>query len=359
MSHYEKRLAHDLSVILDRVSALSTQVGRALLNSQEALFSGDETTAYRTVLGDHVINKASREIDRLCHAFIARHLPSAGHLRQMSSIIRVNVALERIGDYAVTIGRESVQRSCPPTGNLAKELHSLGEEARRLLGESVSAFNEGDAEKARVLMPLPERIESAMDGVYSELIEHSTGREPRDIVADFVVFNLFKRIADQAKNICDQTVFATLGEIKPPKVFHILFVDEVNSVNAQMAEALARKRFPNVAEYANAGQEPLDNASPQLLEFLETRGVDAEGLTTRGIDSAALSLASYDVVVGLAKPLKENFPQLPFHTSALSWDLPGDSSEHDEATEGLAEVYRVLVAEIDDLMGLLLGENDN
>ena len=71
----------------------------------------DNELAYLTVLGDNPINRNSRKLDSLCHAFIARHLPSAGHLRLMSSIVRVNVALERIGLLdRVTPDRERWQR---------------------------------------------------------------------------------------------------------------------------------------------------------------------------------------------------------------------------------------------------------
>ena len=117
MSHYERRLEKDLKQIRKGVRNLAKQVGTALKNAIDALLSGDEDKAYSTVLGDTRINRVSREIDRLCHAFIARHLPSAGHLRLISSVLRSNIALERIGDYAVNISRESRQLSHPPDTN--------------------------------------------------------------------------------------------------------------------------------------------------------------------------------------------------------------------------------------------------
>jgi len=122
MSHYEERLANDLDRINSGVRNLAALVERGLKDSMHALLDGDAQLANFTVLRDNRINRASREIDRLCHAFIARHLPGAGHLRLISAVIRLNVALERIGDYAVTISRESLQLSSPPSGRLAREL---------------------------------------------------------------------------------------------------------------------------------------------------------------------------------------------------------------------------------------------
>ena len=54
-----------------------------------ALLTLDRDLAYATVLGDKPINREIRELDRLCHAFVARHLPSAGHLRFVSSVLRL------------------------------------------------------------------------------------------------------------------------------------------------------------------------------------------------------------------------------------------------------------------------------
>ena len=109
MSHLEERLEHDLNHIRDHIARMGADVEQALEAAFRALESGDDRLAFKTILSDLPINRHMREIDRLCHAFIAVHLPSAGHLRLISSVIRANIILERIGDYAVTIAREAVQ----------------------------------------------------------------------------------------------------------------------------------------------------------------------------------------------------------------------------------------------------------
>jgi len=359
MSHYEDRLETDLTHIRERVTGLAGQVDLALGSAAEALLGGDEDTAYATVLGDHAINRASREVDRLCHAFIARHLPSAGHLRLMSSVILVNVALERIGDYAVTIAREATQMSQPPEGHLATQLRSLADEAQGLLQQSVAAFIEGNADQARSLMPVTNRVEGMMDGIYDEVIDPGMRRESREIIANFVVFNLLKRICDQAKNICDQTVFSAAGEIKAAKIFNILFVDKTSSLQSQMAVVLARKRYPDIAQYASAGREPAAAVDPVLLKFLEDRGVDITDATPQGIESPHLRLSDYDVVIALEGRVKTYFPELPFHVAALNWQLTDVSTElsEEQMMQELEKIYRELVGKIDDLMQLLVGKD--
>ena len=38
--------------------------------------------------------------------------------------------------------------------------------------------------------------------------------------------NHLERISDQAKNICEETLFTITGETKAPKVYKILFLDQ-------------------------------------------------------------------------------------------------------------------------------------
>ena len=95
MSHYEERLEKDLTAIRGQVAEMAGLVEIATKNAMHALQTGNNKLASATVLEDHVINRSMRRIDQLCHKFIALHLPSEGHLRMLSSVIRANIELER------------------------------------------------------------------------------------------------------------------------------------------------------------------------------------------------------------------------------------------------------------------------
>src|SRR5262245_44610299 len=109
MTHYEERLKKDLGWIHDLVGIVGAAITKAIDDAVTSVLKLDKDLAALTVIGDYTINRQTRELDRLCHAFVARHLPSAGHLRYVSSVLRLNIAIERIGDYAATIAdRKSV-----------------------------------------------------------------------------------------------------------------------------------------------------------------------------------------------------------------------------------------------------------
>ncbi|MGI9288626.1 MAG: phosphate signaling complex protein PhoU [Pseudomonadales bacterium] len=359
MAHYEERLERDLTVIREHVAAMSTQVEAAVKNAMHALLTGNTKLAAATVLADHPINRLMRKIDLLCHKFIATHLPSAGHLRLLSSVIRANIELERIGDYAATIGREVLQLAEPPSGPLARELERVSDDTQLMLQQAIKAFNELDADQARATMVMEESMENDLDLVYAELMANDEREAVKNLLAMFAVFNQLKRVADQAKNLCEETVFAVSGDTKAPKVYNILFVDEDNSCQSQMAAAIARKSFPESGSYSSGGRHPATSVNAAMQEFLDGHGVSiSESIKPAPIDTSTLALANHHVIVSLEGPVKSYFDLVPFHTVLLEWDVGPAPTGADAAVNNkrLEDLYRDIAVHVRDLMELLRGE---
>lgn len=357
MTHYEERLERDMSRIKQHLAALAESVEGAVLDAVHALLAGNDKLAYATILGDLPINRASRALDRMCHGFIALHLPSAGHLRLVSAIIRGNLGLERIGDYAVTICREAVQLSKPPEGLVSRELELMAGEARQMLKQAVAAFVEGNADKAKATMGMADQVDRTFETVFSDLIGEGNNASLKDLFAYLVIFNMLERVSDQAKNLCEDTVFAVTGEGKAAKTYRVLFLDDDNSLFGPMAEAIARKNFPGSGEYRSAGRNPAA-IPPSLLSFLEERGVDLTDHLPQGLDFSHQELADFHVIVSLKGPAKSYVEAMPFHTTALDWDVGSVPKElpEDQLRQRYDTIYREIAVQVSNLMTTLRGE---
>jgi phosphate transport system protein len=348
MSHLEERMETDLKYIRDWLWKLGDDVERALRTAKKVLMLRDPTMAYDIILGDHPINRDSRECDRLCHTFIARYLPGAGALREMASTIRINVVLERIGDYAVTISREALQLSGPLPERFATHIDGLADDAIDILSASRSAFREGNAERAIALMEAAKRMEGRMDPLYEELFAADDRMDGPTMMAIFTVFNMFRRVADQSKNICDQTVYAVRGVAKIPRVYPILFLDQRGSGIGQLAAAIGRHSFPETAQFTVATPGGSDPLSPVLHDFLGEAGLPDQDLETEPLAALEHDIAHFIVLVSVNGKVSDYVQKMPFHTSARNWSIPMDVD--------LAEQYRQLRREITDLVTLLAGD---
>ncbi|MEL7447607.1 MAG: PhoU domain-containing protein [Pseudomonadota bacterium] len=358
MTHYEQRLQQDLDRIKRRVASLGGLVKNALDDAVRALLTGNEPLAHMTVLRDGPINRKTRAIDDLCHQFIAVHLPSAGLLRLVSTIIRANIALERIGDYAVTICRESMQLGDVPRNETASELEELADKARIMLSQAIDALNAMDAELAHSTIQNASNLQRELEAVYDSLIDNERLQDRGELIAVFVVFNMLKRVADQAKNLCEETIFAATGETKPDKTYKIVFVDRSHRLVSRMAEAIARKNYTDRCEFASAGSSPAGDVHPALSDFLDQHSIDVGDCLPRAIDDGSFDLTRQHVVVSVAGPIRSHVQKLPFHTTALEWDIgpePDAAASAAEVQQRLEEIYRELAVQIRDLIELLSG----
>jgi len=348
MSHFEERMEADLLIIRNHLWKIGEDVEAALYSAKKVLILKDSDLAYKTVLGDYPINRDSRKCDRLCHTFIARHLPGAGHLREIAATSRVNVILERIGDYAVTICREALQISSPISENLSGSIDALFNESISILSEARKSFRNGSTDLALAQMKLANRVQNRMDDVYAILSAENNRLDATNMLAVFVVFSLLKRIADQAKNICEQTVYAVKGIAKLPKTFRVLFLDQPGSGLAQLATAIGRKNYPGNGFFMSATPGVAEPLTSGLRQFLVENGLPDENLVTEQLEVSKHELDDFTVIVSLHGKYADYIPKVPFHTSGLNWTLPQGGD--------LKQSYRLLHAEIQQLMSLMAGD---
>jgi phosphate transport system protein len=332
MSHYAERLEKDLEHLRGQVREVGRKVLAAQRNAVQAVLREDRELAYETIIGDHPVNRQVHAIDQACHAFVARHLPSAGHLRFVSSVLRLSVALERIGDYAATICRQAVQLSAPPPERVAQDLDLMGEQSRNLLEQALKAWNQGNAELARGTIGMARQAASASEKVFADLLrEGDKDRRPvRDLFGLLIIFNRLDRVVGQAKNICEETLFAVAGETKAAKVYNIIFVDETDDALTHLAAAYGRKAFPESATYATAGWKPAQRVRPELHRFLEARGLDDRGLEPRDLGTLGDELSEYHVMISMGGDPRPHLEETPFHTVMLEWPvepLPPNAGE--------------------------------
>jgi phosphate transport system protein len=359
MPLYEERLSNDLARIRDEVGGLGAAVERALRNSVQSSLAGDKVLANQTVLGDHPINRTTHEISRLCYAFLAVHQPSAGHLRQIASIVRLVSELERIGDYAVTIAREALQLPHPPSGLLRQEMEDMAERAQTCLERSIAAFSEKNAELARDTLLVASQAKGRGDVIYADLVEESEkrGERIRYLFDMLITIGRLKRVSDRAKNICEEALFTITGETKARKVYRILFLDRRNDCQSQIAEAVARRTFPHSGEYSSAGRSSAADLAPGLFSFLESHGLALGVVKPKVLEPDVEKAAGYDAVISLDGPMSEYLPGQPFRTVFLEWDV-GSAPEgvnDADAEQTYLPIYREIGVRLRDLMETLHG----
>ncbi|PRQ01106.1 phosphate signaling complex protein PhoU [Enhygromyxa salina] len=355
MSHYERRLTQDLEAIREAINLVGKGVASGLERCVRAVRTDDRDMLYEIAVDDLAINRQIRAIDELCHAFVARHLPAAKHLRFISSVLRMTIALERAGDYAVTISRVVLQLETPLGDDMIKQISDMAEMAWGMLEAAVRAFLEADVELARTTKRVGKRIDRLYDEHFQALIDDASQRPALQQASLLKIFGKIERFSDQGKNICDEAMFVATGELKAPRVFRILFYDERNDLASQLAAALAAKQFPDAGVYSSAGWAPASAPHPELASVADrfVLTVTRPRLATEFAESPV----EYHVVVAINAE-HEQLPHIPYHTILLRWNdipVPAADTPPEARAAALDALVRELNAHLSSLMERLRG----
>lgn len=352
MSLYEERLNADLRTIRSRLKTVAMQVEDNLRHAVQSVLDLDPKLANETLIKDRAVNQEIRDLDHLCHLFVARHLPSGSHLRFVSAVLRLAVALERVGDYSVAICRVARHIESPLPDTVRNNIGMMGRHAGKALGTALAGFVEGDPDSARVSRGMATQAADvypyALEGLISAA--DSDRRPARDLFGVLLVLRLLQRTAEQAENVCVQTLFAVKGKRKKDKRYRILFVDRDHSMVARLAEVALSESHPHVGRIGSAGLEAAPAFDPKLLDFCRRRGIAlAEGDAPRSFAQALDVGPHYHVVVGLGVDPSRHF-EVPYRTAVLQWDLDEDGITAETEVE---DVYRTLMERVRGLMTTL------
>ena len=91
-----------LEAALQEEGALVLRVLRSALN---ALARGDDELADEVIGFDDEIDRRYLRIEEGVQSLLARQTPVAGDLRLVLAVLRVNLHLERMADYSVTVAK--------------------------------------------------------------------------------------------------------------------------------------------------------------------------------------------------------------------------------------------------------------
>jgi len=362
VTQYEARLEHDLEEIRRGVQKVGGWVAENLHDAVLAMTRHDRTRANETIIRDRAVNKLTEELDHLSHLFVVRHLPSAGHLRFVSSVLRITVALERIGDYSVTVCRETLQLEGPLPEGLIQDIEVIGQQVQNALRSALASFVDGDLEKAAAGRGMAKQVNTTYRKAVADLIALGDRRETSaaDLFALMLATRVLKRVGDQAENICEQTAFILTGETKSPKKYRILFVDRDNSLLSIMAEAFGREAYPEQGRYLSSGIDPAAAFDRGFVEFLADRGVEIDGKPIQLEEALEKMSRHYHIVVGIGVNPSKHMDDIPFRTVVLEWD----DAEIREAASGLdgreryQAMYREVAQNVTNLMETLGLETD-
>ena len=195
----------------------SALVLRALRSALNALERADVDLADEVIAFDDEIDRRYLAIEEGVQSLLARQTPVAVDLRLVLAVLRVNLHLERMGDYCVTIAKltKLMGDLAVTDDTILAALEDMGVRAEEMIRVALDAFAGRDADKAQSLTDLDELIDRANRRAVEDILSLGHSPEEREYgLRMLVVSRCIERIGDHAVDIGEQVAYLVTGEFR-------------------------------------------------------------------------------------------------------------------------------------------------
>ncbi|MGG0658616.1 phosphate signaling complex protein PhoU [Rummeliibacillus pycnus] len=202
---------------LHRVQNLLVELCQRSINafekSLEVLFSKNIDGALVIIEQDRFINRLEEHLHDEIILLITKQQPVATDLRRLVSIIRAAQDMERIGDYAVNIGKETIRIGINQNPYPEEQLREMGQLTISMLNEMLDAFIHEDVEKAKEIALRDDQIDryygETMTAIEKMASSENTSSQAIQLA---LICKYIERAADHATNLAEALFFIVQGK---------------------------------------------------------------------------------------------------------------------------------------------------
>ncbi len=205
---------------LDQLEASLQEEGslvlRVLRGALNALGQRDVELADEVIAFDDDVDRLYLQIEEGIQSLLARQTPVATDLRLVLAMLHVNLHLERMADYSVTIAKlTKLVADVEPDATLLQSLEDMGERAEEMIRVALDSFANRDLTGAESLVELDELIDRSNRRFVDRVVEIVGEPGLREWVLRMVlVSRTLERIGDHAVDIGEQVSYLLTGEFR-------------------------------------------------------------------------------------------------------------------------------------------------
>jgi phosphate transport system protein len=208
-THFEQELTQLSNLIYKMADIAIEAITKSVLSLQES----DSVSARKVIEGDNELDSLEIDIDNECIRLLVTRQPAAVHLRLVLSYLKINTDLERMGDLASNIARETLKLNGKPTLKPLVDIPRMSEIAIEMIKKGFRAISEKDAGLAKKVIEMDNEVDELNIQVFRELFSYMA--ENPSVISEalglILVARAIERIADHATNIAEKAVYYIEG----------------------------------------------------------------------------------------------------------------------------------------------------
>ncbi len=213
--HIYKLFDEELRELKEKILFEGSLVEKAVRSAIKALMSRDSELARRVIEDDDLINTKEVEIVEFCIKLLALRQPAAKDLRFITTAVKINYDLERMGDMAVNVCERVLDLNLEPQLKPYIDLPEMAELTQRMVKESLESFVREDIQLALKVTNEDEKVDQLMEQIFRELLTYMSEdlKTISRAMRLLLIAKYLERLADHAVSIAELVIFLVEGKI--------------------------------------------------------------------------------------------------------------------------------------------------
>ncbi|MDR3306389.1 MAG: phosphate signaling complex protein PhoU [Endomicrobium sp.] len=217
-----RRFDVEMSNLQNHLLDMAGLVQKMIQAATNELVSRDPNQIDTVLSLEKEVNIQEIVIDDKCLKLIALNQPAGADLRFITSAMRINSDLERMGDESLNIAKMSLDLikypEVKPLVNIPKMIGIV----QSMIIDCIKSFNTSDSDLAMSVLSKDNEVDGLRDAIISELKTVMIKLPDSDTIqlATDLMFiaKSIERLGDHATNICEDVIFMVHGkDIRHPR----------------------------------------------------------------------------------------------------------------------------------------------
>jgi phosphate transport system protein len=212
----------EMSDLQGRLLGMAKLVQEMIKSATQELIKRDPKQIDNVSRLEKDVNIQEIIIDDKCLKLIALNQPVGADLRFITSAMKINSDLERMGDEAVNISRMALDLIKYHELKPLVDIPKMVENVQSMIMDCIRAFNTSDSELALSVLTKDKEVDFLRDRVTNDikkmLLESSAMDTVQRAVDLMFIAKSIERLGDHAKNISEDVVFMVHGkDVRHPR----------------------------------------------------------------------------------------------------------------------------------------------
>src|SRR3989338_1394868 len=210
----ERHFDEELKDLKEKLLHMASLAEESIVKAVKSLVDREKELAEDVIQSDAAINFLEIEVDEICLKLLATRQPIDNDLRFITSALKINSDLERIGDLSVNIAERTLELIKQPILKPLLDIPRMAQYAQKMVKDSLDAFVNREPNLARDVCRRDDEVDMLNDQIFRELLTYMI-EDPKAITRSvdlILVARHLERIADHATNIGEDVLFMVEGK---------------------------------------------------------------------------------------------------------------------------------------------------